>query len=359
MDFSEIVFPDHAGLQLARPNSLGSGAFGITWLVRAPLPGFVDSPQVFVLKVLKTGIVPKPGSNPRSDFVEESDMLQRLRHQGVPRVVGRGFCRVRGEETPYYLTEYEDAIDLERLLKDPENAKVDADFAIRFLTSVLEVLEYCHRHQVLHLDIKPDNILVGSRGKPATLDADSFDHAVLIDFGKAKAIDDLASGKYTTAGGGSFHYVHPALHSYLRPNKVRTDLFRESGPGFDLFSLSAVLTRDLIPKVSASGDAPHYVDLLRLLADKLKNPDCTKPGLQHLLGSGCVGLFATFSTRSSALAASDPAQCAGVSRDVVSCAHHHRYSGVPAAAACCAARAYSSRLSKRHAHTIQSQPGRV
>ena len=55
---------------------------------------------------------------------------------------------------------------------------------VRLLRDVVDCLAYAHRHGVVHRDIKPDNVLVTSH------------HAVVTDFGVAKALSD-ASGVIT------------------------------------------------------------------------------------------------------------------------------------------------------------------
>jgi serine/threonine-protein kinase len=62
------------------------------------------------------------------------------------------------------------------------------DEAIRVATQVLGALDYAHAHGVVHRDIKPENILLES------------DHAVVADFGVARAVSAAGDERLTGTG---------------------------------------------------------------------------------------------------------------------------------------------------------------
>src|SRR2546428_676063 len=62
---------------------------------------------------------------------------------------------------------------------------------VRILQDVVDALAYAHRHGVAHRDIKPDNVLISDH------------HAVVTDFGVAKALGEATGETSLTSGGGT------------------------------------------------------------------------------------------------------------------------------------------------------------
>ena len=77
--------------------------------------------------------------------------------------------------------------------------------AIRFIREVTDALAYAHRHNVVHRDIKPANILLSDR------------HALVSDFGVAKALSEVTGPKVTTAG------VALGTPAYMAPEQATAD----------------------------------------------------------------------------------------------------------------------------------------
>jgi TolB-like protein len=74
---------------------------------------------------------------------------------------------------------------------------------IGILREVLDALDYAHSHRVVHRDIKPDNVLITGR------------HAVVADFGVAKAVSDSGGGQTITSAG-----VALGTPAYMAPEQV-------------------------------------------------------------------------------------------------------------------------------------------
>ena len=94
--------------------------------------------------------------------------------------------------TAYLIMEYVEGITLTQLLRERGDA-LSLDVVAAVFASVAHALEVAHAHQVLHLDIKPDNVLVNHQGQ-----------VKVTDFGLATLAD--ASGCGTT-GGGTIGYM--------------------------------------------------------------------------------------------------------------------------------------------------------
>ena len=77
---------------------------------------------------------------------------------------------------------------------------------MRLLRDIVDGLAHAHRHGVVHRDVKPDNVMVSER------------HAVVMDFGVAKAMSNSTSQHSLTSIG--FSLGTPA---YMAPEQVAAD----------------------------------------------------------------------------------------------------------------------------------------
>ena len=106
---------------------------------------------------------PELRTDPRyvSALQKEFETGFRLDHPHLVRYVSKG--------DDYLLTEYVDGMTLRAFVaKNPDYFK-SAQNANLFLTQLLDVVGYLHQHQVIHLDLKPSNILVTRIGNDVKL----------------------------------------------------------------------------------------------------------------------------------------------------------------------------------------------
>jgi len=82
--------------------------------------------------------------------------------------------------------------------------------AMRLLREIVDGLAHAHRHGVVHRDIKPDNVMLAER------------HAMLMDFGVAKALSD-GSAQHTLTSVG----ISLGTPTYMAPEQAAAD------PGID------------------------------------------------------------------------------------------------------------------------------
>lgn len=140
-------------------------------------------------------------SGMRARFVREAGINGNLEHPGIVPVYGRG---VYEDGRPYYAMRFVDgetlqqAIDrMHESLKNANPAEWSA--AIRPLLGrfvmVCEAIEYAHSRKVLHRDLKPTNIMLGTYGE-----------TLIIDWGLAKLTsteeERRESGDHVSIGGG-------------------------------------------------------------------------------------------------------------------------------------------------------------
>lgn len=189
---------------------LGSGGFGDTYLAEdRDLPG---NPQC-VVKHLKPNSDPGVLQVARRLFDTEAQILFRLGndHNQIPQL----FAHFEENGEFYLVQEFIDGHDLTRELT-PDKRLNEAQ-AVKLLQEILEVLVFVHENNVIHRDIKPQNLMRRRRdGK-----------IVLIDFGAVKEIRSLmvnAPGQTSaTVGVGTPGYM-PSEQARGRP-KLCSDIY--------------------------------------------------------------------------------------------------------------------------------------
>ena len=87
-------------------------------------------------------------------FKEEANHYLLLSHPNLPKLVDF----VVDEGQMYLVMEYVDGIDMNKYLQ--ANGPLDEDMTVHFFTMILDTIGYLHKQGILHLDIKPSNIMV-------------------------------------------------------------------------------------------------------------------------------------------------------------------------------------------------------
>ncbi len=147
-----------------------------------------------VLKVLPTELA---GGVNVERFEREIRLAARLQHPHIVPLLAAGSAG----DLPYYIMPYIEGESLRtRLARGGELPLAEV---VRLLREILDALEYAHQHGVVHRDIKPDNILITGR------------HAVVTDFGVAKAVSDAAGeGRLTSTG------IALGTPAYMAPEQI-------------------------------------------------------------------------------------------------------------------------------------------
>ena len=98
------------------------------------------------------------------------------------------------DSTAYLIMEYVEGTTLERFLRE-HDGDLTLDVVAHVFSSIAHALEVAHSHNVLHLDIKPANVLINRQGE-----------VKVTDFGLATLADANGTGR---AGGGTIGYMPP------------------------------------------------------------------------------------------------------------------------------------------------------
>lgn len=217
---------------------LGGGGFGITYKVYAnEMIGNISQKIFFVIKEYfikgcfrtENGISVRYASNlknefeqSRTDFVLEADRLNKLGKLS-PNIV-KVNEHFDANSTSYYVMEYLDGGDLRHYVF--KNGALSESEALSKIIPIARAVEHLHKDGMLHLDIKPDNIVLKEDATTGEV------IPVLIDFGIAKHFD--RHGKPTSrpiAKGASDGYA--PMEQYAEITKF--------APEIDIYALGATL----------------------------------------------------------------------------------------------------------------------
>ena len=180
---------------------LGQGGFGVTYLaIQTALDRKVAVKEFFMFDYCnregETTFVTMGNSSShgiveqyKRKFIKEAKTIASLDNPHIIRI----YDVFEENGTAYYVMEYLEGGDLKSRI--PAGGIPQAE-AIRTIKQIAEGLQYLHAQKILHLDVKPTNILY--RGK---------DTAVLIDFGLSKHYDGYGEQTSRTPLGISDGYA--------------------------------------------------------------------------------------------------------------------------------------------------------
>ncbi|MCB0033057.1 MAG: serine/threonine protein kinase, partial [Anaerolineales bacterium] len=135
-----------------------------------------DLQKYAAVKVMNPQLVKQPDSYER--FLQEARTAARLDHPNIVNVINFG----RLAETYYIMMDYIEGMSLRELIDQNQGGLEVSDVAHIF-SQIGHVLLFAHEEEILHRDLKPDNILI-------TEDAETDFKALVTDFGLVKMAKD-------------------------------------------------------------------------------------------------------------------------------------------------------------------------
>ena len=216
---------------------LGQGSFGITYLASVKMQGALGSIDANVKVAIKEffmkeingreGSTVTNGSKGvlfedyRRMFVREALNLSKLQHPNVIRILEN----FDGNGTSYYVMEYVDGDNLNKYITG--NRRLSEQESLTCVLETAKAIDFMHHNHMLHLDVKPLNIMRRNNGE-----------VVLIDFGLSKQFNDEGEPESSTRiGGGTMGYAPIEQHTYRKGNGFPATL--------DIYALGATLYKCL------------------------------------------------------------------------------------------------------------------
>ncbi|HET9708911.1 MAG TPA: bifunctional serine/threonine-protein kinase/formylglycine-generating enzyme family protein [Gemmatimonadales bacterium] len=164
------------------------------------------------IKVLKPELAQALGPD---RFLREIKLTAQLSHPHILPLLDSG----EAHGVLYYVMPFVEGESLRDRLRREHRLPVDE--ALTIAREVSDALDSAHRHGVIHRDIKPENILLEEG------------HAVIADFGIARAIAESAGERLTATG------VAVGTPAYMSPEQMSGE--SEVGSRSDIYALACVV----------------------------------------------------------------------------------------------------------------------
>lgn len=101
----------------------------------------------------------------RALFFEEAKVLSQLKHHNIVEVINF----FQANSTVYMVMTYDYGVSLNNVITDGQ-IDIDEEFMVRVFTFLLNGIDVIHKNNMVHLDIKPGNILLRPDNDPLLLD---------------------------------------------------------------------------------------------------------------------------------------------------------------------------------------------
>jgi eukaryotic-like serine/threonine-protein kinase len=198
---------------------LGRGGMGVVYKVKSTK--IEDAGAIFALKAIHY-IEQKATTMMR--FRREIDLLTSLQHPNLSGLHAAG----RLDNLIYFVMDYIEGKPLSHVRDN--RGPVPAEEVGFILQRLLNVLHFIHHKNILHRDIKPDNIILSSDGEP-----------YLIDFGLAKSLLDTQLTNHSQILG---------TISFMAPEQIRGEPLDER---IDIFALGLTCLELLMGSLAVDG----------------------------------------------------------------------------------------------------------
>jgi serine/threonine-protein kinase len=204
---------------------LGAGGMAIVYLARD-----LKHDRNVAVKVFRPELAASIGVD---RFLREIQVTAKLQH---PHILPLHDSGEAGGQL-YYVMPYVEGESLRDLLDREQQLGLQE--AVKIAQEAAEALAYAHSYGIVHRDMKPENILL------------SGGHAIVADFGIARAVSEAGGEKLTQTG------MAVGTPAYMSPEQASGDVHVDART--DIYSLGCVLYEMLVGQPPFTGPTPQAV----------------------------------------------------------------------------------------------------
>ncbi|XP_065917916.1 cyclin-dependent kinase 1-like [Dysidea avara] len=199
---------------------IGEGTYGVVYKARNKITGQLVALKKIRLENLEEGVP--------STAIREISLLKELKHPNIVRLED-----VTHEDVKLYLVFEYMEMDLKKYLDSlPPATMVEPMLAKSYLYQILQGIVFCHSRRVLHRDLKPQNLLIDSKGA-----------IKLADFGLGRAFGIPVRA-----------YTHEVVTLWYRAPEVLLGAQRYSCP-VDVWSIGCIFAEIVNKRPLFQGDS--------------------------------------------------------------------------------------------------------
>lgn len=210
----------------------GSGGMSVIYKAKDRSLG-----RTVAIKILRPSLTQDPAFLDK--FQQEARSVAKMTHPNIVTVHDVG----NDGPTHYIVMEMIDGQDLKKLIKT--RGALSVDMALDYAIQICNGLGYAHRSQLVHADVKPQNILINQ------------DNVIKItDFGIAQAYTDTMPQTRTEVVWGSPHYFAPEQARGEKPT-----------PASDVYSIGIVMFEMFTGRLPFVGTSQRELAMAHIQAD--------------------------------------------------------------------------------------------
>ncbi len=208
---------------------LGQGGMAGVWLAERDIDGRAQRVALKRLHGASTAAL-------RRRAARERALLAALNHRGIASLIDGGET---DDGTPYFVMEYVEGEPLLRYLAEQRPSQRER---LQLFRQICLAIEHAHQRLILHLDLKPSNVLVRADGSTA-----------LIDFGIGRALDHGGTAEHRGERTAAFTPIYAAPE--LRDGRALTTATDAYMAGLLLVEMLSDGTLSRRARDAAAGDA--------------------------------------------------------------------------------------------------------
>ncbi len=245
----------------ALERELGAGGMATVYLARD-----LRHERQVAIKVLRPELAAALGPD---RFLQEIKIAANLNHPHIMPLYDSGRAAEvqggSGREVLYYVMPYVKGESLrEKLTREGELPIAEA---VRILKEIVDALAKAHSENVVHRDIKPDNVMLSDR------------HALVTDFGVAKAVSEATGRQGLTTAG-----VALGTPAYMAPEQAAADPHIDHRA--DIYAVGAVAYELLTGRPPFTGNTQQEIlaaHVTQVAEPVTKYRDSVPPALEQLV----------------------------------------------------------------------------